>query len=252
MDTTILEVERCALSAWPADEVEHLAGWRLRAMSGVTRRANSVWACEAQGALTLDERLERVEAFYRARRLPAFIQIAPVSTPAELDAELERRGYVIDAPVSVQVAPASELSVRASAGEAQIQIAREPTEPWLEISVRQGRYASVEGVYLGLLRRLGASAHYALASVAETPVAVALGVAQGDWFGVCSMLTLPERRRSGLGRALLSALAERALEAGCRSLYLQVEIENGAARTLYESCGFQHLYGTHYRRRPVG
>jgi len=252
MNETLLEVERSALAAWPAEQVEALAGWQLRAMSGVTRRANSVWACEASGELTLAERIERVEHFYEALGLPALFHVSPVSQPLELDRALELRGYVIDAPVSVQTATPSQVCSRAKpSNEARVELAREPTEPWLEISARQGRYANVQAVYRGLLQRLGASAHYALARVAGTPAAVALGTVRGDWFGVCSMLTLPGQRRAGLGRALLSTLAGRARELGCRSLYLQVELENAPAMALYESAGFQQLYNTHYRlRRP--
>lgn len=249
----MLEVERCALAAWPAEQVEQVAGWRLRVMSGVTRRANSVWACEASGALTVDERIERVEQFYRAHELPAFVQIAPVSVPTGLDAALERRGYAIEAKVSVQVVELSDRAMRSAPAEpakAEIQIAREPSEAWLSLSARQGRYAEVELTYRGLLARLGPSAHYALASVAGMPAAVALGVAQGEWFGVCSMLTLPRYRRLGLGRSLISALAGRAQAVGCRSLYLQVETENAAALALYRGSGFRHLYGTYYRREP--
>jgi GNAT superfamily N-acetyltransferase len=251
MTKSILDVERCALAAWPAEHVEELAGWQLRAMSGVTRRANSVWACEASGELSIDERVERAEHFYEARGLPALFHISPASQPLGLDRALERRGYVIDAPVSVQVAAPSEVCQRAKpSGAARIELARAPTEPWLEVSARKGRYAADEAVYRRLLHRLGASAHYALARVAGVPAAVALGTVRGDWFGVCSMLTLPGQRRTGLARALLSTLAGRALELGCHSLYLQVELENTAALALYEGLGFQNLYRTHYRLRP--
>jgi GNAT superfamily N-acetyltransferase len=250
MTEAILELERSALAAWPAEHVEELAGWRLRAMSGVTRRANSVWACERSGDLSLAERIERVERFYDARGLPALFHISPVTEPPELDRALELRGYVVDAPVSVQVALPPEVCARANpSSQARVELTREPTEPWLEISARKGRYANVESVYRGLLQRLGTSAHYALARVAGLPAAVGLGTVHGDWFGVCSMLTLPGQRRAGLGRAVLAALAGRALERGCSSLYLQVELENTPARGLYASAGFRHRYGTHYRLR---
>jgi GNAT superfamily N-acetyltransferase len=245
-------VERCAFAAWPAAEVELLDGWRLRAMSGVTRRANSAWTGEAVGALRLEERIERVESFYGARGLPSLLQITPVSAPAGLDTELERRGYRIDAPVSVQIAePRRVLASANSQRECRVEVARGVSERWLDVSVRQGRYADVEASYRGLLARLAGTAHYALASVGGEPVAVALGIAAGEWFGLCSMLTLTAHRRRGLAGALISALAETALEAGCESLYLQVEMSNTAARALYSRAGFAPLYETHYRLRDL-
>jgi GNAT superfamily N-acetyltransferase len=248
----IASIERCAFAAWPAAEVEPLAGWRLRAMSGVTRRANSVWACEAFGPLGLEERIEQVETFYGARGLPSLLQVTPVSVPAGLDAELERRGYRIDAPVSVQIAEPRRVLAGASAQRCgQVEVSRGPSERWLDVSVRQGRYADVEASYRGLLARLGRTAHYALASVDGEAVAVALGIAAGEWFGICSMLTLTAHRRRGLGGSLISALAETALQSGCHSLYLQVETSNMAARALYSRAGFAPLYGTHYRLRDL-
>ena len=47
-----------------------------------------------------------------------------------------------------------------------------------------------------------------------------------------------EARRSGLGRALVGAALERASERGCKRIELDVNEDNGAARALYEACGF--------------
>jgi GNAT superfamily N-acetyltransferase len=47
-----------------------------------------------------------------------------------------------------------------------------------------------------------------------------------------------DARRSGLGRALVEAALERARERGCKRIELDVNEDNGAARALYEACGF--------------
>lgn len=48
----------------------------------------------------------------------------------------------------------------------------------------------------------------------------------------------PERRRAGLGRALLCAGLERERKAGVRHLYLDVRAGNAAALALYRAFGF--------------
>jgi ribosomal protein S18 acetylase RimI-like enzyme len=48
----------------------------------------------------------------------------------------------------------------------------------------------------------------------------------------------PRFRRSGVGRALISAVVERARAAGRRRVVLRVVADNAAARTLYEREGF--------------
>jgi ribosomal protein S18 acetylase RimI-like enzyme len=47
-----------------------------------------------------------------------------------------------------------------------------------------------------------------------------------------------EARRSGLGRALVTAALERARQRGCRRVELDTNEDNGSAIGLYESLGF--------------
>lgn len=48
----------------------------------------------------------------------------------------------------------------------------------------------------------------------------------------------PSRRREGVGRRLMLALIDAALDRGARHLTLEVRATNGAARRLYEEFGF--------------
>src|SRR4051812_40855366 len=118
----LLEIEEHALAAWPAAEVEAFDGWQLRAMSGVSRRANSAWTGQATGARSTEARIAHVEAFYAARSLAPSFQVGAHSEPAELDAALAQRGYVVDAPVSVQVADVTTVAASQSTAELRVSI----------------------------------------------------------------------------------------------------------------------------------
>jgi ribosomal protein S18 acetylase RimI-like enzyme len=48
----------------------------------------------------------------------------------------------------------------------------------------------------------------------------------------------PDRRRAGLGRALVTRLVETARATGLRDCFLRVAPDNTAASRLYRSCGF--------------
>jgi GNAT superfamily N-acetyltransferase len=245
--TSPLELERTAFDAWPAAEVEELDGWRLRAMAGVTRRANSAWTGETRDPLDLDARIGRLEAFYARRGQPSIVHVTPCSPP-ELDDELERRGYAFDAPVSVQIA---ELARVGRKPESTVRVERTCFDAWWDLSARRGRYADVQDQYWGLLQRLGGCARYAMATVDGEPAAVGLGVVQGEWVGVFGMYTLAPYRRGGLGTAVIQALCRTALDEGCLRAYLQVERDNAAAQTLYRRLGFAEHHGTHYRVKLV-
>src|SRR5262249_23170868 len=147
---TVAAIERAAFAAWPADDVAPLDGWWCRAMCGVSRRANSVWLSEADSALPVAERIDRVEAWYAARGLPATFQVTPLARPTDLDAVLEQRKYRIDAPVSIQVARAGALREPLRDG-IRVHVEDTPSNAWFEISAHRGRFAKVADVYRALL-----------------------------------------------------------------------------------------------------
>jgi len=246
---SILEIEEHALASWPAAELEIFAGWQLRAMNGVSQRANSVWTGRALGALSLESRIAHAEAFYRSRALAASFQVSTRCEPTGLDEALAEHGYSIEAPVSVQVACARELATASSSANVRAQVDAHMSELWFDISARRGRFAEVQDVYRGLLSRLGSRALYGIAFVDECPAAVGLGVRGARWLGISSMFTLPEYRGQGAARSILRALAAHADARDEPSLYLQVERANQAALDLYSRLGFVHHHGYHYRVR---
>jgi N-acetylglutamate synthase len=248
MKDPVETLELCAYDAWPAEEVESLAGWRLRAMRGVTRRANSVWTFEATGDMSMDRRIDQAEVWYASRGLAATFQVTDRARPEGLDAALAQRRYAIDAPVSIQVAATADVRAVLAPGDASVT--RTCSAEWFEISAHRGRFAKVPEIYRGLLERIGPAARFALARVDGQPAAVVLGVVARERMGIFSMLTLPCGRRRGAGRAVLAALAATAHEEGVEALYLQVERDNAPAIALYAAASFRELYGYHYRVAP--
>ena len=65
------------------------------------------------------------------------------------------------------------------------------------------------------------------------------------------MFVVAAARRRGLGRAMLSALEQRAASAGIRELVLNTGLEQPEAIALYESAGYQAIPGFgHYAGAP--
>lgn len=228
-------LERLAADAWPALEEVAVAGWRLRASAGVTRRANS--------ALPLSDALpvEAVVEFYRSRGLPPVVQVSDPRT----DAALAGRGWVRDIDVEVMSGPVpvvpSSAVVRALPDQAWL-------ECWWAVDGRGGE-AQLD-VARRMLARIAAPAAYASVVRAGRVVAVGRGVAQEGQLGVFSMAVRPEVRRQGLGRQVLHALSAWSVGHGARSVYLQVFDGNAEARGLYASAGFTTAHRYHYRTHP--
>ena len=230
-------LETVAYDLWVAPEVEELDGWRLRFANGLTGRANSVWPY-GDGAQPLDEKIDRVEAWYRTRSAPAMFQIADAAGALELDSTLAARGYGFRGePVSVQVARLDDVVERTVGGA---ELSEQLDQAWVALWA-----ASRSFERLDVARALLAGGRAAFARVAD--VAVGRGVVVGEWLGITSMATAPAARRRGYGRAILHTLAAWGAAEGCTRALLQVERGNAAAHALYASAGFRPHHDYHYR-----
>lgn len=101
-------------------------------------------------------------------------------------------------------------------------------------SLQQGGWSAT--AMLALIEAFGAFALIALE--AEEPVGFALARVVADEGEVLAIGVLPDRRRRGIGAALLSALEQRCGERGAERLFLEVSCDNASAQALYLSRGF--------------
>jgi ribosomal protein S18 acetylase RimI-like enzyme len=242
-------LETLAANACPAAEVIHLDGWRLRAVDGVHRRANSVWPNENHGRTSLTEKLQAVEAFYTARRLPARYQMCPAALPPDLDAVLVQRGYVAEARTNVQIADAALVLERTRAQRCDtVRVSDQFNDEWYSAYYdSEAVSAKAARERRGILQRIIPPKGFAEVQHDGKPAALGMGVVEQGWVGIFAMTTRPEFRRRGAAKAVLHALAEWGQTQGARRMYLQVMEDNMPARALYAGMGFETLYTYYYR-----
>ncbi|MFE1575673.1 GNAT family N-acetyltransferase [Streptomyces fradiae] len=267
------ELARAQARAWQPEESRPLGQWTLRAARGFTRRANSVLAVGDPG-MPLDDALARVRAWYGERGLPAYVQAATGAegTQEALCAALEERGWRREVSAEVRIgglAPVADLGTDlpgaglprtglpgtgpgpgpdgASAGVAagRVTLSRTPDAGWLRRYQRVGE----PGPHVLNVLSTGPSVWFAsVRGGGGVPVAIGRCVVDARWAGFMAVEVDPAYRRRGLARAVMAALAGRALEEGASAAWLQVETGNTAARALYDGMGFavHHLYH-HFR-----
>lgn len=238
------QIERMAADAWRAPHIENLDGWQLRYNQGVTRRANSVLPVVQDDSMGLEEKLTSVEAFYNSRDIPVRYQISPAVQPGDLDAVLEQRGYVIEAPVDIQIAAIEGFKPGGKPADGEISVFHEANEDWSEIyhtgfgrNFLPAASDEVPGSYI-----------YPVFTAEDgTAAGIGLGYLHAGWIGIFGMQTRKEYRNTGIGTALLMVMAAWAQENDAHGIFLQIEHENPDAGRLYDRAGFKTVYSYHYR-----
>jgi ribosomal protein S18 acetylase RimI-like enzyme len=247
-------------AAWPAADREAPGGWVLRAASGVTQRANSVWPRDAgDDPDRLVAALREARLWYRTRRLPLIFQVFDGPRSAALNTVLDNEGFTRQSETLVLVR-GSGSAPGADSGfpDPAVEIAAEPSAEWLDLwwSV-DGRGGAAElAVARGILE--GCPAVYALVrDDGGVPAAVAR-LALPDiehtgpgWGGLYCMATRPDVRQRGYGGRIVRALLREGDARGLDGYWLMVMASNAGARALYVGAGFLEACRYLYRQeRP--
>lgn len=258
-DAGAMDVHRASTAGWRPLETTKLGGWLLRAGGGFTGRANSVLPLGEPG-LPLDDALAHVLGWYAERGLSARFQL-PLPVVAELDAELDVRGWrvgdsadvlVADVRAALDTLPPPDGSRTSDALPAPValppvRVEDRPDDDWLAAyHYRGGTLPPVAVEVLTNHDRPG----FASVRDGTTLLAIARGAVDDGWLGVTSVEVAPSARRRGLGRHVMRGLLSWGAGLGARHVHLQVDVHNGAARAMYLGMAFTHHHTYRYRHAP--
>ncbi|GIG30822.1 GNAT family N-acetyltransferase [Cellulomonas marina] len=239
------------------------AGWTVGLSEGLTRRANSatppppadgVAGPDERDVATLLEGLDEVEAVYAAAALPTTVRVdGPLGAPTgPLSAALRARGYALRATTLVLVAalPAVPATALPPADGVTVTASPEPDDAWVRLWLAEKADGDGRAADVGRRLLTGAPAAYLTAWRSGAAVGV-LRVAPADgWAALACLVVDPQERRRGTARRLVEAGLQHAAREGAARAFLQVEVENHAARRLYARWGFLPADAYHYAERP--
>jgi ribosomal protein S18 acetylase RimI-like enzyme len=224
------------LAAWPAVEREPLGAWTLRFSGGFTGRSNSICAIGNPG-LPLAQAVERCEAAYGRRDLPARFQLRDGHEVDGLEPLLRARGYRPERPALVLAG-----ALPAQREDDAVVHAADPSPDWLATWLAIERGPEHAQVALPILERISRPRSFALLQGDDgAPLATALGTLSPGWLGLSCLAVLPEARRRGLAGRLLGALSAWAGAAGAARLWLEVEPGNETALGWYRRLGLEQV-----------
>jgi ribosomal protein S18 acetylase RimI-like enzyme len=239
-------------ATWTPARTEVVDGWRVGISGGFTRRANSVLPVGEPTGGSLPDAVARSSAVLVAAGLPPVFRVC-AAAPSGLGAVLDGLGFAVAAATDVLVRDLGAAPAAAPApAHVRVGVADAPDEAWLDgwLAVK----AASGGVDVATARAVvtGSRALYLTAvdvSAGERVVGVLRAALAEDWVGLSCLMVAPEARRRGIGRLLTERALAAAAGHGARRAFLQVEVENAGAATLYAQQGFRPAERYHYRER---
>jgi GNAT superfamily N-acetyltransferase len=254
--TSAEELEWAALPGWVALH-EPLGEWTLRAGAGFTGRANSALAVGDPG-VALTDAADRVVEYSREHGIRPWAQVIVGSDiEAGLVALGWRTAYVT---TDVLVCRLGTL-LGDDLPDPRVIIADELDEAWWAAYGRSRPDESNPAIRTDTdptLLRMILDGHppRAFAAVAgprdsDELVGIARGHVSSGWVGIASVWVDPDRRRRGLGTAMIHSLGHWAARRGARNAYLQVAQQNTGAHDAYGRLGFVVHHSYRYLTAPT-
>lgn len=240
-------VEETCWNAFPSLKQVLFGDFLLRFSPGVSRRGNSANPLCAEPR-EIEAAIAAAEALYSARGQPAIFRVPSVADPA-LDRALAARGYTSEGETCVLYGSMPGI---ADAADPEVQLLSKPQAEWLEaMSSLQSHSREQSATYRRIVEAIAIPARFACMRLAGEPAALAFGAVHDGLLCYESVITDPRRRRQGLGRRVIAALAAWARDSGAEGACLQVEASNAPAIALYRGFGLgTELHRYHYRRAP--
>lgn len=241
-------IEETCFNAFPSLKQVLLGDFLLRFAAGLSRRANSANPLCAEPR-EIAAAIDAAEQLYHLQQQPAIFRVPFIVGP-ELDARLDDRGYGREGETCVLYAPIERV---AAASDPEVQLLASPTPEWLAAMARlQGHSAAHAATYRGMIGAIAIPARFALLELGGEPAALAYGALHDGLICYESVITDPARRRQGLARRVIAALAAWARDDSAEGACLQVEAGNTPAIALYRGFGLDtELYRYRYRRAPA-
>lgn len=237
--------EAAGLRSWPAAHARYDGAWVIRNTPAYpSSRLNSVNFLDPGDVGDIEQRVERAREIFTQYGSPLTFRISPLAG-SELTDYCDAEGWSLAKRSSVLLRSLRGLPLDDAVDAVPMQdvdrfaraSARIHGEPSEQASGLAGVIRSITGVH-GLF----------CIGDEDEPVATVICVIEGDAVGIFGLATIAAERSRGHGRRALFSALKWAHARGARQVWLQVEDNNAAAMGLYNSLGFERLYGYHYRQ----
>ncbi|MHA6324845.1 GNAT family N-acetyltransferase [Roseivivax sp. CAU 1753] len=226
-------------ATWPADRKLETPGFILRAGQGGGKRVSAATAADSWTA----SQIAPAEAAMRGLGQTPLFMIR--QGEAELDAELEARGYRVVDPTVILSAPIDAIDDRDIPRVTAFTI-WEPLAIMYEIWAAAG----IGPARLAVMDRVTAPKTAILGRINDNPGGVAFAAIADRNVVVHAVEVVPKLRNMGLAKWMMRQAARWGRAHGATHLVILVTRANATANALYAALGMSEIGGYHYRTHP--
>lgn len=234
--------ERAGLAAWPGIEVKWDGSWVRRAAGGYTKRANSVQCLDPEDGEDADLRVISASTWMVIRGIKPTFRLTPLAAP-ELVETLDDAGWQ---SIDHSHLFAMELGEQQADPEAKLFPVLDPAFLAAQQQLQGYGDANLAGMR-NLLAALVVPATGIVIYRDGAPVAAGLMAVADGIVVTGNVITDPDRRRQGLGAAMMRSGLDWARGQGATVAALNVQADNPAGQALYAALGYRHQYDYSYR-----
>jgi ribosomal protein S18 acetylase RimI-like enzyme len=240
----IRRLEEISMNAWPSIYTTVYDGWLLRYSYGLTKRANCIIPIYGT-KINTEEKITFCEQFYKNRNIDVIFKMSSEVFPHNLDSILESKGYDSIDETSVQTLKL----IKTKENNKQINWdINENVNKWIsKFSTLVPRNSDQSPTLKMILSRIITPRYLLSTTIKDETVACGLGVLEGDYLGLFSIIVNEKYRNRGYATAIVNKLLDLGMNDGAKEIYLQVMSKNKPAMKLYSKMGFKQIYKYWYR-----
>lgn len=244
----IRRMEAVSFRSFPATSTFFDGSWAIRLTAGhPAKRLNSVSPLDPSDHANMDARVEMAQHRFDSFGRRLVFRLSPLA-PKALDSVLDDRGWITFDETIVMVADLNGCDFSNCMDQLPLKDVGVWVDAYLELSEETVRNKP------GLVEVIGAikpeTGLFITRNSGDEFVSAARCVQDNDLAGLFDVVTNPEFRNQGYGRACVSSALKWAVKMGAETGWLQVVADNPAALKLYQSLGFRELYRYVYRAAP--
>jgi len=241
----IRRMEEISNNALPSLNTYLYDGWLLRSSLGFTKRANSVSPLYPS-SFDLLYKLPFCQDFYKRKNLPLIFKLFEYADPENLDEKLQEMDYI---KYDDALVLSMNIKDRTFLPAENIEINEGVSDEWIDEYFKLHGPIEYRDVAFKMFEKVSDKIFSIQKIINKKSVAFGIGVVEMDYIGIFNIFVNPEFRRNGFGEEIINTIIDIGRKEGAEEAYLQVELNNHPAISLYNKIGFNVLYKYWYRKK---